>query len=207
MGGRRGEEMGSISVVSHEFGHMLGLPDLYARPENPGSEGLDRWCLMSNQTPNGKPQHMSAWCKERLGWITPTTIDPSVPQKLVLAPIYKSPRECYKVLARPDGSEYFLLENRGGVGFDASLPASGMLIWRVTRGRPLLEESHGIAGPVGPRAYPEMVPYPSKANNAFTPDTVPSSRAQLGGGTPVHITNIRRLPDGRVTFMIGYEFF
>jgi len=22
----------------------------------------------------------------------------------------------------------------------------------------------------------------------------------------VHITNVRRLPDGRVTFMIGYEF-
>lgn len=202
-----GETMYNISVLSHEFGHMLGLPDLYARPENPGSEGLDRWCLMSNQTPAGKPQHMSAWCKERLGWITPTTIDPSVPQKLVLAPIYKSPRECYKVLARPDGSEHFLLENRGGVGFDASLPASGLLIWRVTRGRPLLEESHGIAGPAGPRSFPNMVPYPSKSNDAFTPFTVPSSRAQLGGGTPVHITNIRRLPDGRITFMIGYEFF
>jgi hypothetical protein len=23
---------------------------------------------------------------------------------------------------------------------------------------------------------------------------------------PVHITNIRRLPDGRVTFFIGYEY-
>ena len=31
-----GERMSSISVMSHEFGHMLGLPDLYAKPENPG---------------------------------------------------------------------------------------------------------------------------------------------------------------------------
>jgi M6 family metalloprotease-like protein len=202
-----GQTMYDISVLSHEFGHMLGLPDLYARPENPGSEGLANWCLMSNQTPRGRPQHMSAWCKERLGWITPTIIDPTVPQKLILSPIYKSPRECYKVLARPDGSEYFLLENRTATGFDASLPAHGLLIWRVVRGRPILEESHGIAGPAGPRSFPSLVPYPSKANDAFTPFTVPSSRAQLGGGTPVHITNIRRLPDGRITFFIGYEFF
>lgn len=202
-----GDTMYNISVLSHEFGHMIGLPDLYARPENPGSEGLAQWCLMSNQTPNGRPQHMSAWCKERLGWITPTVIDPAVPQKLVLSPIYKSPRECYKVLAKPDGSEYFLLENRGGVGFDASLPGSGLLIWRVVGGRPLLEESHGIAGPRGPGSFQSQVPYPSKSNDAYTPFTIPSSRSQLGGGTPVHITNIRRLPDGRVTFYVGYEYF
>src|SRR5262249_36062571 len=35
-----GERMGNISVYCHEFGHMLGLPDLYAQPENPGMEGV-----------------------------------------------------------------------------------------------------------------------------------------------------------------------
>ncbi len=202
-----GERMYDISVLSHEFGHMLGLPDLYARPENPGSEGLGNWCLMSNQTGRGRPQHMSAWCKERLGWLTPTAIDPAVPQDLVLSPIYKSPRECFKVPVRPDGSEYFLLENRAAHGFDAALPAHGLLVWRVVRGRPILEESHGVAGPSGPRVYANMVPFPSKSNDSFTPFTVPSSRAQLGGGTPVHITNIRKLPDGRITFSIGREFY
>mgnify|MGYP002628513276 CR=1 FL=1 len=43
-----GEKMFSISVIAHEFGHMLGLPDLYARPEVPDMEGLGRWCSMSN---------------------------------------------------------------------------------------------------------------------------------------------------------------
>jgi hypothetical protein len=51
-----------------------------------------------------------------------------------------------------------------------------------------------------------MVPYPSKANNAFTPITTPSSRSAGGGGLPVYITNIRRLSDGRVTLHIGYEY-
>jgi M6 family metalloprotease-like protein len=107
-----GEKMANISVFAHEFGHMLGLPDLYARPEAPGLEGLGQWCLMSNQVGNGKPQHASAWCKERLGWIEPAVIDPRVKQKLILAPIEDSSKECVKVLIHHDGSEYLLLENR-----------------------------------------------------------------------------------------------
>ncbi|MFM8469624.1 MAG: M6 family metalloprotease domain-containing protein [Limisphaerales bacterium] len=202
-GGRR---MGNISVYCHEFGHMLGIPDLYARPENPGSEGLGNWCAMSNQTPYGRPQHFSAWCKEQLGWLKPAVLDPTVKQKLVLAPIEGSTNECYKVLIRPDGSEYVLLENRRKSGFDGSLPAEGLLIWRIVGGRVILEESHGVEGPSGPRVFLPAVPYPSAANDAYTPYTTPSSRSLLGGGLPVHITNIRQHPDGRVSFHLGYEY-
>ena len=81
-----------------------------------------------------------------------------------------------------------------------------MLIWRVVANRPILEEAHGVEGPSGPRVYLPSVPFPSKANTAFTPYTTPSSRAQLGGGRPVFLTNIRQLADGRVAFHIGYEF-
>ena len=202
-GGRR---MGNISVYCHEFGHMLGIPDLYARPENPGSEGLGNWCAMSNQTPYGRPQHFSAWCKEQLGWLKPAVLDPTVKQKLVLAPIEGSTNECFKVLIRPDGSEYLLLENRRKTGFDGSLPDEGLLIWRIVGNRVILEESHGIEGPSGPRVFLTDVPYPSGANDAYTPFTTPSSRSLLGGGLPVHLTNIRQHPDGRVSFHLGYEF-
>lgn len=201
-----GSRMQDISVFCHEFGHMLGLPDLYARPENPGSEGVSVWCAMSNQARGGRPQHFSAWCKEKLEWLKPAVIDPRVKQKLVLRPTTGSSKECYKVLLRPDGSEYFLLENRRRTGFDKSLPAQGLLIWRVINGRPFLEESHGETGPRGPYVFRDRVPYPSSSNNSFTPYTIPSSRSKLGGGWPVHITNIRELPDGRVTFFVGYEF-
>jgi M6 family metalloprotease-like protein len=197
----------SISVIAHEFGHMLGLPDLYARPESPGSEGLGVWCTMSTgHGRDGKPLHMSSWCKEQLGWLKPTVIDPTVKQKLVLGPIESSSKECFKVLIRADGSEYLLLENRLTRGYDRDLPAEGLLIWRVVDGRPVLEESHGIAGPDGPQRFLGSVPYPSKSNTAFTPYTTPSSKPQKGGGLPVHITNIRKLQDGRVTFYIGYEY-
>lgn len=202
-GGRR---MGNISVYCHEFGHMLGIPDLYARPENPGSEGLGNWCAMSNQTPYGRPQHFGAWCKEQLGWLAPAVLNPTVKQKLVLAPIEGSTNECFKVLIRPDGSEYLLLENRRKTGFDGSLPDEGLLIWRIVGNRVILEESHGVEGPSGPRMFLTDVPYPSPANDAYTPFTTPSSRSLLGGGLPVHITNIRQHPDGRVSFHLGYEY-
>jgi M6 family metalloprotease-like protein len=201
-----GKTMVSISVFCHEFGHMLGLPDLYARPENPGSEGLGVWCLMSNERGAGKPQQMSAWCKAQLGWLAPAVIDPRVPQKLVLGPVEGSAGEAFKVLLRPDGAEYLLLENRRRIGFDESLPSEGLLIWRVVGRRPMLEESHGVEGPSGPRVFLGSIPYPSRSNTAFTPFTTPSSRPQLGGGYPVHITNIRQHPDGRVSFLIGYEY-
>jgi M6 family metalloprotease-like protein len=202
-----GNKMESISVTAHEFGHMLGLPDLYAPPESPATEGLGVWCAMANQIGNGKPQHFCAWSKEQLGWLEPTVIDPSIKQKLMLRPVQHSPKECFKVLVRPDASEYFLLENRTQKGFDRDLPAEGLLVWRVANGKPVLEESHGIAGPPGPRVFLGSVPFPSTSNNAFTPYTTPSSRSPQGGGLPVHISNIRRLPDGAITFFIGYEYY
>jgi M6 family metalloprotease-like protein len=202
-----GSKMTDISLFCHEFGHMLGLPDLYARPENPGSEGVGLWCIMSNQLPNGRPQHMCAWCKEQLGWLKPTIIDPAVPQKLALAPVEGSSKECFKVLVRSDGSEYFLLENRHHIGFDTHLAGEGLLIWRVVAGRPFLVASHGIEGPAGPRSYLEDVPFPSISNSAFTPHTMPSSRSLVGGGQPVYITDIERHDDGVITFSIGTSYY
>jgi M6 family metalloprotease-like protein len=200
-----GARMTNLSLFGHEAGHILGLPDLYAAPENPGSVGLGVWCAMSDQIGNGRPQHYSAWCKEQLGWIKPAVIDPTVRQKLVLSPIEES-GDCFKVLARADGSEYFLLENRARKGFDMSLPGEGLLIWRIVRNRPAIEPSHGISGTMSPNIYFQSVPFPSQSNTAFTPYTTPSSRSKLGGGSAVYISNIRRLADGRITFYIGYEF-
>ena len=61
-----------------------------------------------------------------------------------------------------------------------------------------------MEGPLGPRSFASSVPYPSPSNRAFTPLTTPSSKALLGGGLPLYLSDIERLPDGRVTFRIGY---
>ncbi|HUR53277.1 MAG TPA: PDZ domain-containing protein [Gemmataceae bacterium] len=206
IGDEGGTSLAPIGTFVKPMCELLGVPDLAARTENIGSEGLGAWCAMSNTFETSRPQHLSAWCKERLGWLKPVVVDPSVKQKLVLLPVEGSAKECLKVLARADGSEYFLLENRKKTGFDSDLPGEGLLIWRVSGGRPLLEESHGIEGPTGPTSNPALVPYPSASNVSFTPETTPSSRSPNGGGFAVHVTNIRRTADGKIAFRIGYEF-
>lgn len=206
-----GQRMTNISLFCHETGHILGLPDLYVQ-RNPGEPpsadavGLGNWCLMSVQVSNGRPQHMSAWSKERLGWIKPTVIDPSVRQRLVLGPIENAPRECFKIPLRPDGSEYLLLENRQKIGFDASVPAEGLLVWRVTNGRPVLVEAHGLTGPRAPTMNVQNIPYPTPRNSEYTPYSKPSSAIESDDAQPVYITDIRRLPDSKVAFSVGYAF-
>jgi M6 family metalloprotease-like protein len=201
-----GAEMLSVGLVCHQFGHMLGLPDLCEDIPVADLPLVGTWCLMSHCTVQPLLVHLSAWCKEQLGWLRPAIIDPAVPQELILSPIEGSARECFKVPIRPDGSEYFLLENRRRKDVDAGLPGEGLLVWRVERGRPKLEASHGIEGTPGLMVLQDLVPYPSRANNSFTPDTTPASRSERGGGRPVFIAGIRRLPDGRVAFQIGRQY-
>src|SRR5205823_4709743 len=166
-----GSKMAPVGRFAKLVGQVMGLPDLAARTEDAGSRGLCPWSALSNPQTDGKPQHFDPWAKERLGWIQPTVIDPTVKQRLLLSPIEDSPKECFKVLVRPNGSEYYLLENRAKKGFDADLPAEGLLIWRVLNGRPILCESHGVEGPSAPLVHLNAVPFPSTANNAFTPET------------------------------------
>ena len=86
LGPEGGSRMVPIGTFVKELGLVLGLPDLAARPEDPGSEGLGVWCAMSNTLGGSRPQHLCAWCKEKLGWVKPVILDPTVKQKVILAP-------------------------------------------------------------------------------------------------------------------------
>ena len=67
-------EDGGVGVFAHEYGHDLGLPDLY---DYYGENGTGFWSLMSSgswlddglETIGNKPGHMGAWEKFRLGWL------------------------------------------------------------------------------------------------------------------------------------------
>ena len=75
-------EICPMGIYAHEFGHILGLPDLYDRDESDGdSEGLGEWCLMASGSWLGwygdTPSHMSSWCKMKLGWLEPSIVTSS----------------------------------------------------------------------------------------------------------------------------------
>ncbi len=124
----------SIGVFTHEFGHIFGLPDLYDTDNS--SAGLGNWCLMAGGSYGGDgaheatPAHMSAWCKEKLGWVTPVVVSAFMPHHMINY-VEKYP-EIYKCFYRGASSgEYFLIENRQKAGFDQYLISGGLLIFHV----------------------------------------------------------------------------
>ncbi|MDG2039899.1 MAG: immune inhibitor A [Ilumatobacter sp.] len=60
------------STFIHEFGHSLGLPDIYARATNNSTAS---WDAMSS-TASPEPQELSAWSRTVLGWLTPCVVRP-----------------------------------------------------------------------------------------------------------------------------------
>lgn len=68
-------ENGGVGVFTHEYGHDLGLPDLY--DTSGGENGTGFWTLMSSgswmsdgtKDIGSKPSHMGAWEKLQFGWL------------------------------------------------------------------------------------------------------------------------------------------
>jgi M6 family metalloprotease-like protein len=138
-------EMNEIGVFTHEAGHAFGLPDLYDTcsgsvrcPEDGASHaGAGRWELMASgswgcdgNTPE-TPCHMGAWSKEMLGWANVISLGPDLDHgTLTLSPV-ETDGTIYRVDASDGSGEYFLLENRQRLGYDANLFAEGLLIWQI----------------------------------------------------------------------------
>ena len=127
-----------MGLYAHEFGHILGLPDLYDRDESDGdSEGLGEWCLMGSGNWLGygnTPAHMSSWCKIEMGWLEPTiatstTIDVPIAQLATSPSAIKVWEDDYR------SNRYFLVENRQNDGFDSDLNGTGLLIYHVNENR------------------------------------------------------------------------
>jgi immune inhibitor A len=63
-------EYTEVDTFIHEFGHSLGLPDIYARQTNNSTAA---WDVMSS-TAGPVPQEMSAWSRMVLGWLQPCVL-------------------------------------------------------------------------------------------------------------------------------------
>ena len=125
-------EIERIGVICHEFGHTLGLPDLY--PKKGEREGFGPWCAMAGGYRGKYPKSFCAWSKARLGWCEPAVVDAATPQKLVLRPIQTHPDDAFLVplnMSDGVGAEFLLLKNRAAAGNDAE-GQPGLFIWRIT---------------------------------------------------------------------------
>ena len=147
-------ELISIGVFCDEFGHVLGVPDLYDLSGNPDdSEGVGEWDLMGSgvythrdgEPAGSSPAHMSAWSKIRLGWIAPTWVLQD--SAGVTIPPVESSGQVFRLWTNgEEAAEYFLVENRQPIGFDRGLlrssieagdgPTHGLVIYHVDESVP-----------------------------------------------------------------------
>jgi immune inhibitor A len=120
----------SANVLCHEFGHVLGMPDLYDYGYD--SNGVGDWCVMSFGVYNGggwSPAHVCAWNRQLLGLCEPVAI--TVPGDYELPPVETSGTVYRLWTDGTQGPQYFLVENRRPEGYDSALPSHGALVWHI----------------------------------------------------------------------------
>jgi len=128
-----------IGTACHEFGHALGLPDMYATNDAThkvlGSWDVMCYGLYNNDTHT--PPSFSAYERFYMGWLSPTLI--TAPANLQLKNIATS-NQAYLISEsdthnmdglHPDPAVFYLLENRQRTGWDIGIPGSGMMLTRI----------------------------------------------------------------------------
>ncbi len=129
--GNTGNNIINIGVICHEFGHSLGLPDLYDTDiSNGNSEGIGNWGLMGsgNWNNNGaSPSNLCIWSKDYLNWSNPIVISSG---NSISLPNSTQNNISYRINT-PHANEYFLLENRQQIGFDVGLSGTGLAVWHI----------------------------------------------------------------------------
>ncbi|MDI2131386.1 immune inhibitor A domain-containing protein [Yinghuangia seranimata] len=127
-------ENGGLGVIAHEFGHDLGLPDLYDRKDTSSGSPVAFWSLMglSGYLSDGKsglgtaPGSLSAWDRLQLGWLDWMIADPTATTSIMLAPLQSTGDPQAIVIPLPGRKDsakarWYVVENRQYLGTDASL--------------------------------------------------------------------------------------
>jgi len=125
-----GGEIISSRVFCHEYGHLLGMPDLYDydgkvdtvtyfTPNDNNDHPLVDWDVMGYMGYNimsygnrSCPSHFCGWSRAFLGWATPD-VPACLEGEYTLYSIEEhSTQSLLKIPINPSGTEYFLLEYR-----------------------------------------------------------------------------------------------
>lgn len=146
--GNTGSTMAGIGTFCHEFGHVLGLPDMY---DTDTREGIDMVCFslmaVGCDNDNGRrPPYLTAVEKEILGWGGTQTLL-TEPREYTLVAVQNN---VAYILPTDTPDEYFVLECRTDEKWDSGLGmrssenpdlVAGLLIYHVDK-----SESHYPSG-------------------------------------------------------------
>lgn len=220
--GKTGANMCGIGTFCHEFGHVLGLPDYYHTEDNKAT--LDFWSIMDagSYSNDGKtPPTYSAYDRFFLGWLTPEELKTSEAKEL--KPISQSKvsgqnteKQSYLLSQithnligdNPSPNEFFIMEYRKKTGWDAYLPAEGLLFWHIDYDDYAWEDNSannysGSKQTASSHMRVYLQPLSGSTNTPGTAFTSGSFTPTTWSGTDINrkITNISKMSE-KVTFNI-----
>lgn len=214
-----GKVQAGIGTYCHEFGHALGLPDLYNTSDG-SIYTVGTWDIMCSGSYNNDgstPPTFTAFERFMMGWLTPLQVKSGMQ---VLEPIESSNKAL--LIAKdssnlknfnPSPSEYFLLENRQLEGWDANkeaLVATGLLVTHITFNK--TKWDNNTFNNNEPLGFAIVSAGMSQQTKSSAADVFPGTTKRtswlptLNDGTllaDLHVSQIRQRNDGYVTFQVG----
>ena len=222
--GADGQKMDGIGTFAHEFGHVLGLKDMYDTDEYTDGYGLDPgdYSMFASGSYNNEsrtPPYLMAFERSQMGWYQPMELNE--PADISLKSLGEN-EACY-INAQPyrtpgTGQEWFILENRQKTGWDAYIPAHGLLIYHYDYTNEMVEKYWSYNSPNNNSRHRCMYikpadgiddtntrngdTYPGRSGNTqFTDTSTPNALNWAGDPTNTPITNIRE-ENGVILFQV-----
>lgn len=129
-----------IGTFCHEFGHVMGLPDIYSTNSTTTHKTCGEWDIMDygcyvneGDTPPG----YTGYERFFMGWTKPRVLKEA--ENVTLRPLMES-NEVLMITATgtsnlkgndPNPNVFYILDNRQKTGFDSHIPGHGMLLTRI----------------------------------------------------------------------------
>ncbi len=172
---KRANILDGIGTMCHEFGHVMGLPDLYDADYESNGQSHDpgTWEIMAGAGYNNygrTPATFSAFDRYFMGFLSPTVV--ITPDTYTLNPLLES-NEAY-ILPSGNNKEYFIVENRQRTSWDSYLEGHGMLVFRVDSTSTSVWSSNSVNNYASHNYY-EMVRAGSSTDGETSHDPFPGT--------------------------------
>jgi len=163
-----------IGTTCHELCHVFGAPDYYDT-DYAGSggsfPGTGSWDLMASGGHNGNgdvPAHINMVQKIMFGWVDPVFL--TEPTAVTAMPNSAENDAAYVIEVNTD--EYYVLENRQQLGFDAGVQSHGMIVYHVHP--ELFDDMRWRYNNIN-ATHPQLLYIVSGGASALIPNSSPSS--------------------------------
>lgn len=129
-----------IGTFCHEFGHVLGLPDIYSTDGNSVHKTNGEWDIMDYGcyvNEGDTPPAYTGYERFYLGWATPRVLKDA--ENVTLRPLYES-NEVLMITSTgtsnlqgndPNPATFYILDNRQQTGFDSHIPGHGLILTKI----------------------------------------------------------------------------